>query len=436
MPDNLFKDIGLLQLLGFTAKQIKEGTNQRWKGKGERKPEQGPMHQKTLADAVSKFTSEEVEYILNGSVKLLSRHGFIRGKVFALDATDLQTTKKYKGCGSVKRTEKVVDRKGNVVQVKVTVYGWKLLALMDLESRVIVAAKVVKIHEHESQFTLQLLKKAEENIGCGKIKVLVMDRGFLDGVTLWKIKREHGIDFIVPARENMEVTEDAQSYRSQACDGKDIFREERLEFQKKRKKKGESNEEVLEKKTVVMGLKGLLSYDQYGEEGQDKGKHRKDFLANPINAVMVVCWKGKEYDRGNEKVFLTSLPIDHPLQIIDYYDDRSLIENIGFRELKQGWYLKSYPKKTEDAVHNHVLLTVTMFNLCNAFRTDDGQDLTERGIRRFRRQEANAIHKAVVFAGDYYAIFDLEELMTILGKPPKFCFRTDPERTKRTYGLT
>lgn len=435
VPDILFKDIGLLQLLGFTAKQIKGEGNERWKGQGSEQPKRGPMHESTLADAIEKFSADEIEYLLNKSVQVLSSHGFIRGKVYALDATDLETTSKYKGRGSVTRTKKVVNRKGEIVQIKVTVYGWKLLVLMDLESRIIVAAKVVKIQEHESQFTIELLQQAEKNIGQGKIKVLVMDRGFLDGVTLWKIKHELAIDFVVPAKGNMAVTKDAQSFRSRFANGQEIFRAQKVIVEKRRKKKTESEAKITEKQTIAVGIKGLLSYDQYGDQQHQEKIQRKDFSANPINAVMIECWQGKKYADGKETVFLTSLPVASPLAVMDYYDDRSLIENTGFRELKQGWLLTSYPKKTEDAVRNHVLLTSLTFSLCNCFRTDEGQKLTQQGIRRFRRQHADAIHKVVVFAGDYYAIFDLEELMTILGKPPKFCFRTDPERTKRTYDL-
>ena len=49
------------------------------------------------------------------------------------------------------------------------------------------------------------------------------------------------------------------------------------------------------------------------------------------------------YEAGKAKVFLTSLPVTKPLEVLDLYDLRSLIENTAFRELKQGWCLKQYP---------------------------------------------------------------------------------------------
>ena len=39
-------------------------------------------------------------------------------------------------------------------------------------------------------------------------------------------------------------------------------------------------------------VKGLISYDQFGEEEHLGRKGRKDFRANPINGMMVVRWDG------------------------------------------------------------------------------------------------------------------------------------------------
>ncbi|MFQ5794870.1 MAG: hypothetical protein ACE5JP_07460 [Candidatus Bipolaricaulia bacterium] len=39
----------------------------------------------------------------------------------------------------------------------------------------------------------------------------------------------------------------------------------------------------------------------------------------------------------------------------------------------------------------------------------------------------DSIHQVIVFAGEWYAVLDVEELMVILGKPPETFFRVDPE---------
>jgi hypothetical protein len=296
--------------------------------------------------------------------------------------------------------------------------------------RLVVAAKVVPIQERETRHTLALVRQALANLGPGVIRVLVIDGGFLDGPDLWELKHTLGIDFVVPPKETMRVTADAQGLGRQPADGQSIFGQDRGGTPKKRKD-GLRREEG---QVTAVGVAGLTSYDQYGDEPHTKQANRKDFAGNPINAVVVTKWQGEAYAPGQEKVFLTSLPIDRPLAVLDVYDLRSLIENTAFRELKQGWSLESYPKKTQDAVRGHVFLTLVTFTLANAFRTQQGQALVHHGVRRQRAEENNA--KVIVFAADYYAIFDIEEVFVLLGVVPRWCFRTNPAEVRYRYGLS
>lgn len=139
-------------------------------------------------------------------------------------------------------------------------------------------------------------------------------------------------------------------------------------------------------KTAVYEIESLLSYAQYGTEEHKKRKYKKDEWGNPLNAVVVTCWENKEYEKGKEPIFMTSLPADKPVEIINKYGLRFLIENIGFRELK-------------------------------------------------RREDMATIHKVIVFAGDYFAILDVEEYALITRAPPKSFMRIDPEEAKRRLGL-
>ena len=144
--------------------------------------------------------------------------------------------------------------------------------------------------------------------------------------------------------------------------------------------------------------------------------------------------EGKQHKAGHEPVFLTSLSVNQPLEVLDAYDLRSLIENCAFRQLKEGWLVGKFPKKTEEAVRGHVFLTVVMFNLTNAYRIDIGQDLAQRGIRRQRLAWGDP-NKAFVVAGEYYAIFDIEELFILMGREPEICWRVDPAKFCRRCPL-
>ena len=67
-----------------------------------------------------------------------------------------------------------------------------------------------------------------------------------------------------------------------------------------------------------------------------------------------------------------------------------------------------------------------------------GQELAESGIRRFRRETSQQTRdKIVVFTEEHYGIFDLEELMFLVGKPSKWFSRhVNAEAFKKAHGIT
>ncbi|MGD0916132.1 MAG: hypothetical protein ABSB22_06725 [Thermodesulfobacteriota bacterium] len=156
LGEHLFRDTALLKIIGFTARQIQEGFCQRGKGK-----RRGPMYRDTLADFLSKLSSEEVDFILREAVRVLVKHKLIRGRTYILDATDLPTTKCYKGCGVKKVVRREYDSKeGKEVEVVKYVYGYKLLVLLEARHKIVVAAQVIKINEHEKNFTKEMIQEA------------------------------------------------------------------------------------------------------------------------------------------------------------------------------------------------------------------------------------------------------------------------------------
>ena len=106
LEEHLFRDTALLKIIGFTARQIQDGFCHRGKGK-----RRGPMHRDTLADLLSKFYSKEVDFILKEAVRVLVKRQLIRGRTHILDATDLPTTKRYKGCGVKKVAKRIWSSK-------------------------------------------------------------------------------------------------------------------------------------------------------------------------------------------------------------------------------------------------------------------------------------------------------------------------------------
>ena len=126
-------------------------------------------------------------------------------------------------------------------------------------------------------------------------------------------------------------------------------------------------------------------------------------------------------------MLLTSLPVEHPLEIVELYRKRAEMENKLHRELKQGWYVGRFPSKKRLARLAHIFLTLTLYNVACAYKTERGQQLAHRGIRRLRAQHmAGAAWVLVVYTATEYGIFDVEEFAHLSGNPPKRCRRYKP----------
>jgi hypothetical protein len=303
VPSRLFRERALMLLIGYSFEQMVSGFCYRGY-----EDKQKPMHKNVLADAVEKLTAQEVAYILNEAVKRLAERGIFkqsRGH-FALDSSDLETTEHYQGAGK----KKVIVRKklanGQYVEFEQYIYGFKVVVIYEVHLRLIVAAQVAPINRHESNFTLDLLQQALTNVGQGVIKVLLMDRGFLDGETLWRIKYSYGVDFVIPSKDDMQVTTDARSFRRQKTKAEELVWDQRA---------GTGAQQIGQVR--LYGVKAVTTYDQYGDAEHQKKLNRKDFKANPLNVVVVYEWEGQPYRAGDETVFLTSLAVDQPLTVLE-----------------------------------------------------------------------------------------------------------------------
>jgi Transposase DDE domain len=414
LPALLFSDEALMQLVGFNAQQVRQGVCQRGARtrQGERTP--GPICPDTLARNIVKLNLRQLEALFNGAIQALVQAGLFGKQVTGIvDATDLETTERYEGCGQATRKRRVTDKHGKVHAVEVTVYGWKVIVLIDARTKMPLAVKVVPIQAHETLWLRALVVQAQANlVRAARLQKLVFDKGFLDGADLWWLD-QRGITFVVPAKANMAVTADA---RAQAAAGEGLTLGRRVHTVRHGQGRTAWRERL---ETEVVGIMGLTTYDQYGTAEHGRHANRRDFQANPINAVVVRKWHGRDYGPGGKTVFLTNASVQQPLQPFDDYDDRSLIENCCIKEAKQQWDLKHPPQKTARAVRVHVMFTLLMFALATAYRLRGEQAaLGEEpvGWQRWRRQLLEQTRdKVIVFAQGYYGIFHVAEYSLLLG---------------------
>src|SRR5579863_9945284 len=286
--------------------------------------------------------------------------------------------------------------------------------------------KLVSIQDDEGKWLVPLLEQAQQNLGThARIETIVVDRGYLDGEDLWQVHQK-GVIFVICGKSTMAVTQDAQG----------LAKGERASVRERVVRRGHgktAREQRL--RTEVVSLEALTSYDQYGDAEDTQNAHRRDYVGQPINAVVVRKWENRVPQTGGT-VYLTNGEVGNPFTVFDTYDWRSVIENGIFKEGKHPWRLLNFPKRTGAAVIVHGHLTLLVMGLTTAFRLWQKQhasspgtqtallpNLTSallggEGIARWRKRlhEENR-DKLIIFIGQDYGIFHLAEFAILTHLP-------------------
>lgn len=419
LEELLFCDQSAMRLVGFNAHQVKDGICKRGVSRRKAKDRIGPITPETLAINLVKIPIRQMENFFNNCIKSLAKAKTFPKKLrVVIDGTDIETKKDFPGAGSVTREVEIVNKKGQMQTIEVTVWGYKLIALFAVGVKIPIAIKVVQIQRHESSFTEGLIKTAQENLGrYSKITELMADRGFLDGQTLWWLHEKMKIRFVLPVKKGMHIREDARQVAK--AGGSEVSFKRRVQKVTRGTGKEAYPEEMV---TEVYGVSQLNSYDAYGVPGHDKDKNKKSFSPNPINAIVVTQWENHKYGWEKSKVFVTNMDVlQDPFLAFDAYDERSIIENSLFRQTKQSLHLKYPIKKTKEGMHLNLIFTMSIFALINAYRQwtekqysmmKDGQ---ECGLERFwKKLKAENKNKVIIFVDDKYGIMDVAECMALL----------------------
>jgi len=237
---------------------------------------------------------------------------------------------------------------------------------------------------------------------------------------------QKGIVFVICGKTTMAVTQDAQG----------LAQGERAVVRERVVRRGHGKTATDQRlRTELVGIEALTSYDQYGDAEYTHNAHRKDYVGQPINAVVVRKWENRVPTTGGT-VYLTNGAVREPFVVFDRYDWRSVIENGIFKEGKHPWHLLNFPKRSEAAVVVHCHLTVLVMGLTTAFRLWQKQQanaptaltavlptlssalLGGEGIARWRKrlEEENRDH-IIVFLGQAYGIFHLSEFAVLTHVP-------------------
>lgn len=480
LPSLLFSNVAVMNLIGFNAWQVAQGMTERGGKLRTAASEYTLMDPQTLARTICKASARELEHLFNGSIHCLAAFGVFMAEVMvAADGTWIVTTEHFRGCGCLAESKWKRNRQGVKVKFVELIFGWRLIALIDLTTLIPLAIKIVQIQEHEAPYLLELVRQAQTNLEpYSRIRWLVVDRAYVDGPTLYEL-HQMDITFVVIAKSNMAARTTALALSTEA------LIHERIETVRHGYGRDSWTEEWVTRVKPVTGIRTWTNY----RPPKIAGKRLKWDKRPVLNAVVVTLWRNKTPSKDGPRVYLTNGAVDKPWSIVDAYDDRSWIENGLFRNSKQFWRLTRWlPEKSEAGVRSHTTFVMLVVAVATAYRlwdraqsgathqaadhqichtvhrvlaTDTGE-LTEvpvdadpvpthlasaiashlidetgdeaasdkkgdflahsllngQGTRRWRRQlQRENRDKVIIFIGNQYGIFDTHEFLILSGVP-------------------
>lgn len=387
----LFEDAAVLLQLGYTAVQIEEGFNQRRGAGHESKSEEArPCHPEVLRQELERIELESLADFRQQCVRQLYQRGLVKGRIYAIDGSGLGEGIRVVGLMNVHRERPLW-------------VNWRMRTGNESEKG------------KEAQVVLEMVDELRQIAGEEAIEWLLMDALYADGPLLVQLKYVRKIDALVRLPEDRRLYEQLMGLLRPAPHVWQEHVDTRYVAGHKQSRQ-----------MRVAGMDDLDDWDSFLESAESQGVEHATLSAYAIHGHCV-----QDPEQKEEWALVSTAPFNTAWQAYTFWRNRWVIENSGFRELKEGWHLEralwTYGNVTVAAAR--VAFTLVAFNVAQIARTKDGQRLTTRGIRKLRRNLTRQYGSVpiIVFAAGAYAVFHIEELVVLLGgKPPQFAFWKAP----------
>jgi len=231
----------------------------------------------------------------------------------------------------------------------------------------------------------RLVRNFVEAVGPGVMKQLIVDRGFVDGAFITDLKREYGIDVLVPLKAKMAAGDEA------LC----LIEHGRLPWTVYRVEQDEAGEVV--KTEEVAGVGQLRVWDT---------------CEVPLYvAVMRVTQADGTVDHW---ALAGPRPYADPAAAFGDYAERTAIEE-RHRQLKECWNLTRFTSTAFNLIAMHVIFILLVYTLVQLYlKKGKLQELANRTIDSLRQEERLGLNAVIVYAGRHFATFDLDEYSDIL----------------------
>ena len=376
----ILKSGAVLTRTSFNIGQIEGGFNKRNKYP---RSEGEIIDHDTLRKYFKDTNATELTKWNNGDVaKFLSSKRAIQKKgIFAIDTTHIivADNKNYQNAeyAPLDKHNRYVDTsKLSPAEAKNFKYSlcYKMVNLLHLSKDknyfIFMGTKVVGGKAHDKALGRQLVDNFVSEVGKGKIKILIMDRGFLDGTMIAYFKNEYGIDCLIPLKKNMAAYLDAAGL-------------ERLQSKPWVK---------VDKNTLCYMAKKITSWGKCGVS---------------LNIILV---KSK-LKSGKVRLWslATTKDYSNPCDAVKDYKLRWQIEE-RYKQLKDSWLNKGFNSTSFSLIVSHTIFSILVYSLIQVYLNVKSLNrLANRTIDALKADEATGKNSVIMCAGEYYAVLDPDE---------------------------
>jgi hypothetical protein len=289
------------------------------------------------------------------------------------------------------------------------------------ERFVVVGVRVLRDQESEATAVWPLVDTFLATVGRGVMKVLLLDRGFIHGAQIGRLKQEHDIDTVIPIRQDMNLQEDVrgltalpttwEAYQPRhraplpdvtaashgqpphpTAQKRERTRQQTLAHQRaKRAQQSPPDPSRVHDKTLIARFPGLTSWWE---------------CPVPLTGV----YSREIYADGHEQTWLlvTTNPDWSAARVRDYYALRTDIEE-RHRQVKCFWDLTRFHSTSWSLLVSQLVFVCLTYSLLQIHLLQQGhQELNRRTWPTSRRLLPDG-DRVIIYRQQYFAFFTLLE---------------------------
>ena len=408
-------------------------------------PRQTPCDPDFLRKIAKDTPAEALLAWFNGEVqKLFRKHRYFdKAGIFIADGSYIFVPDNENYEGSVKLlfdennhpVGKEQAAKMSAAQLKACQWRrcYKMISLLHTDRKgdffLYAGMRIVPGNDHECPILWEMVDEFVNVMGKGVIKDLILDRGFLDGAAIAKVKNKYAIDVTIGVKRNMSVFEDALALANLPEVEWERYTREGTEppVPFKRNYKDAPRPAYITKREETR----QRTLDQQRASGErPPAKEPEQIMMTRIRELttwsscsvpldLVVCRDSKDKNLDEAwGILSTARDEEQAVPAAKRYHLRIHIEE-RHRQLKCFWDLAGFTSPSFDLVANQIIFTVLTYSLLQQQILRQARKALNKASKSRLMEELVPVSDAViVYVDHYYAVFDkLEYTGMVLDVP-------------------